>query len=101
VIVLCPRQRYVTDQSPRRCVRRRRCTGSPELTFAQHSGLACRAPVHVGPSRKVPCGCKDEAQSAADEINKRPDRYGLNYSYSCVTCGQWHIGRPHKGKTLQ
>ena len=53
------------------------------------------------PSRKVPHGCKEEAQLAADRLNAKPDGYGRSYPYECSTCGQWHVGRPHKGKTLQ
>jgi len=40
-------------------------------------------------------------QIAADETNQIPDGYGRNYPFKCDTCGQWHIGRPHKSETLQ
>lgn len=53
------------------------------------------------PSRKVPHGSKAEAQSYADRLNAKADGFGVNYPYECPTCSQWHIGRPHKGKTLQ
>lgn len=53
------------------------------------------------PSRKVPYASKSEAQTYAARMNARPDGYGTNYPYECPTCGQWHVGRPHKGKTLQ
>lgn len=53
------------------------------------------------PTRKVPHGSRDEAQEAADNLNARPDGWGTNYPYECEACGQWHVGRPHKGKRLQ
>ena len=62
---------------------------------------------HAGPryahcvSRKVPHSCKEEAQAHADRLNANPDGWGTNYPYECRKCGQWHVGRPHKGKTLQ
>jgi hypothetical protein len=101
MIVLCPRQRYAyrSESEALRASQalQHRFPGAhvcPTCGFwhAGHRYLLC-------PSRKRPYACKEEAQEAADETNKTPDGYGMNYPYSCASCGQWHIGRPHKGKS--
>ena len=100
--VLCPRQRiaYTSElEAVSASQARHQFPGAhlcPTCGFwhAGHRYLLCS-------SRKNPYACKKEAQIAADETNRTSDGYGLNYPYQCDACGQWHIGRPHKGKTLQ
>jgi hypothetical protein len=50
--------------------------------------------------RKVPQKSQEEAQKEADRFNANPDGWGKNYPYLCDECGRWHVGRPHKGKTV-
>jgi hypothetical protein len=102
VTVLCPRQRiaYAFHREAESASQvQNRFPGAhlcPTCGFwhAGHRNLHCR-------SRKIPDACKEETQIAADETNQTPGDYGPNYPYECDACGQWHIGRPHKGKTLQ
>lgn len=49
--------------------------------------------------RKVPHGSRESAQKAADRLNATPDGWGRNYPFQCAE-GRWHVGRPHKGKTV-
>jgi len=102
VVVLCPRQKiaYASHLAALNASRARdRFPGAHlclmcGLWHAGYRYLLCR-------TRKIPYACKEEAQIAADDTNRTPDGYGLNYPYRCNACGQWHIGRPHKGRTLQ
>lgn len=53
------------------------------------------------PMRKAPHRTEAEAQHQADRLNAaRPDGHGTNYPFKCPHCDRWHVGRPHKGKTV-
>jgi hypothetical protein len=100
--VLCPRQRYAYQSE---CEALRASREMHHRFPGAHLCPTCGF-WHAGyrytlcPSRKRPYAYKEEAQAAADETNNSPDGYGPNYPYECQRCGQWHIGRPHKGKAL-
>lgn len=60
-----------------------------------------RGPLFVAcPMRKAPHWTREEAQREADRLNATPDGYGVGYPFECPHCSRWHVGRPHKGKTL-
>ena len=101
--VICPRQRIAyQSESDALHASRRAAHRYPGAHLCPTCGFW-----HAGPryqwcsTRKVPHSCEAEAQAQAGVMNAAPDGWGHNYPYECDVCGQWHIGRPHKGKTLQ
>lgn len=91
--VICPRQKQAFDS-------RESCDATvahlcPVCGF-WHRGMLY---VHCV-TRKVPRASEQDAQREADRLNASPDGYGRNYPYKCTKCDNWHVGRPHKGKTV-
>lgn len=93
--VLCPRQKQAF------ATRKAALSDGAVAHLCPVCGFWHKGPLYLRcGSRKVPRATRTEAQREADRLNANPDGWGKNYPYKCSECGNWHVGRPHKGKMV-